>query len=134
MPDAPEVLLITGGSRGIGAALAKGFAAEGAHVILTARTIGGLEEVDDEIQAAGGGATLVEMDLQDYPAIDRLGGSIYERWGKLDILIAQASGLAYACLFECRLPSGRAPRSRSQATVAEEPPRTAMAIGGTELL
>jgi NAD(P)-dependent dehydrogenase (short-subunit alcohol dehydrogenase family) len=88
-----RVALITGASRGIGAALAKGFAAEGAHVILTARTIGGLEEVDDEIQAAGGGATLVEMDLQDYPAIDRLGGSIYERWGKLDILIANGGVL-----------------------------------------
>jgi NAD(P)-dependent dehydrogenase (short-subunit alcohol dehydrogenase family) len=88
-----RVALITGASRGIGAALAKGFAAEGAHVILTARTIGGLEEVDDEIQAAGGSATLVEMDLLDYPAIDRLGGNIYERWGKLDILIANGGML-----------------------------------------
>ena len=88
-----RVALITGASRGIGAALAKGFAAEGAHVILTARTVGGLEEVDDEIQAAGGSATLVEMDLSDYPAIDRLGGNIYERWGKLDILIANGGVL-----------------------------------------
>ena len=88
-----RVALITGASRGIGAALAKGFAAEGAHVILTARTVGGLEEVDDAIQAAGGSATLVEMDLQDYDAIDRLGGNIYERWGKLDILIANGGVL-----------------------------------------
>ena len=57
-------------------------------MILVARTIGGLEEVDDEIKAAGGSATLVVMDLRDYPAIDRLGASIYERWGKLDILVA----------------------------------------------
>lgn len=88
-----RVALITGASRGIGAALAKGFAAEGAHVILTARTIGGLEEVDDEVRAAGGSATLVEMDLSDYPAIDRLGGNIYERWGKLDILVANGGTL-----------------------------------------
>ena len=88
-----RVALVTGASRGIGAAVAKGFAAEGAHVILTARTIGGLEEVDDEIKAAGGSATLVEMDLSDYPAIDRLGGGIYERWGKLDILVANGGVL-----------------------------------------
>ena len=83
-----RIALITGASRGIGAAVAKGFAAEGAHVILTARTIGGLEEVDDEIQGAGGSATLVEMDLRDSLAIDRLGANLYERWGKLDVLVA----------------------------------------------
>jgi len=83
-----RIALITGASRGIGAAVAKGFAAEGAHVILTARTIGGLEEVDDEIQGAGGSATLVEMDLRDSLAIDRLGVNLYERWGKLDVLVA----------------------------------------------
>jgi NAD(P)-dependent dehydrogenase (short-subunit alcohol dehydrogenase family) len=88
-----RIALITGASRGIGAAVAKGFAAEGAHVILTARTIGGLEEVDDEIQAAGGSATLVEMDLRDSLAIDRLGANIYERWGKLDVLVANGGAL-----------------------------------------
>ncbi len=88
-----RIALITGASRGIGAAVAKGFAAEGAHVILTARTIGGLEEVDDEIQAAGGSATLVEMDLRDSLAIDRLGANIYERWGKLDVLVANGGVL-----------------------------------------
>lgn len=88
-----RVALITGASRGIGAAVAKGFAAEGAHVILIARTIGGLEEVDDDIQAAGGSATLVEMDLRDTPAIDRLGANIYERWGRLDILVANGGAL-----------------------------------------
>ncbi|WP_163564764.1 SDR family NAD(P)-dependent oxidoreductase, partial [Klebsiella pneumoniae] len=55
-----------------------------------ARTVGGLEELDDEIKAAGGTATLVPLDLTDMPAIDRLGGSIHERWGRLDILIANA--------------------------------------------
>jgi len=88
-----RVALITGASRGIGAAVATGFAAEGAHVILTARTIGGLEEVDDEIQAAGGSATLVEMDLRDSLAIDRLGANIYDRWGKLDVLVANGGTL-----------------------------------------
>ncbi|MBM86607.1 MAG: oxidoreductase [Rhodospirillaceae bacterium] len=88
-----RIALITGASRGIGSAIAKGFAAEGAHVILVARTVGGLEEVDDEIQAAGGSASLVPMDLKDFPAIDRLGASIHERWGKLDILVANGSML-----------------------------------------
>jgi NAD(P)-dependent dehydrogenase (short-subunit alcohol dehydrogenase family) len=88
-----RVALITGASRGIGAALAKGFAAEGAHVILVGRTTGALEEVDDAVQAAGGSATLVVMDLRDYPAIDRLGASIHERWGKLDILVANGGTL-----------------------------------------
>jgi NAD(P)-dependent dehydrogenase (short-subunit alcohol dehydrogenase family) len=88
-----RVALITGASRGIGAAVATGFAAEGAHVILTARTIGGLEEVDDEIQGAGGSATLVEMDLRDSLAIDRLGANLYERWGKLDVLVANGGVL-----------------------------------------
>ncbi len=88
-----RVALITGASRGIGAALAKGFAAEGVHVIITARTIGGLEEIDDSIRANGGSATLVAMDLRDYPAIDRLGANIFERWGYLDILIANSGML-----------------------------------------
>lgn len=88
-----RIALITGASRGIGAAVAKGLSGEGAHVILTARTIGGLEEVDDAIRAAGGSATLVEMDLRDSPAIDRLGANIYERWGKLDILVANGGAL-----------------------------------------
>lgn len=95
MPDLlkDRVALITGASRGIGAALAKGFAAEGAHVILVGRTVGALEEVDDEIRDAGGSATLVVMDLRDTPAIDRLGASIHERWGKLDILVANGGML-----------------------------------------
>ncbi|MEQ8584416.1 MAG: SDR family NAD(P)-dependent oxidoreductase [Thalassobaculaceae bacterium] len=83
-----RVALITGASRGIGAAVAEAFAREGAHLILVARTVGGLEETDDRVKAAGGEATLVPMDLTDFEAINRLGASIYERWGKLDVLVA----------------------------------------------
>ncbi len=85
-----RLAVITGASRGIGAATAKLFATEGAHVILVARTIGGLEELDDEIRAGGGSATLVPMDLCDYDKIDEMGFSILKRFGKLDILIANA--------------------------------------------
>lgn len=85
-----RVALVTGASRGIGYHLAKQLAAAGAHVIAVARTVGGLEELDDEIKAAGGSATLVPLDLTDMAGIDRLGGSIHERWGKLDILVANA--------------------------------------------
>ncbi len=65
----------------------------GAHVIACARTVGGLEDLDDAISAAGGSATLVPFDLNDMNAIDALGGSIFERWGKLDILVANAGVL-----------------------------------------
>lgn len=88
-----KIALITGASRGIGAAVAKRLAAEGVHVILTARTVGGLEEVDDAIQAAGGSATLVPLDLRQLDMIDALGAQIYERFGKLDILIGNAATL-----------------------------------------
>ena len=87
---AGRTALITGASRGIGRACALKFAEAGAHCILIAKTTGGLEEADDEIQALGGTATLVPMDLTDYPAIDRLGASLYERYGKLDILVGNA--------------------------------------------
>lgn len=83
-----RVALVTGASRGIGAAVAETFAREGAHLILVARTTGGLEETDDRVKAAGGQATLVPLDLTAFDAINRLGASIYERWGKLDILVA----------------------------------------------
>ena len=83
-----RIAVITGASRGIGAAVARAFAREGAHVVLVARTVGALEELDDDIRAAGGSASLVPMDLADYPAIDRLGAALYERFGKIDILVA----------------------------------------------
>lgn len=88
-----KIALVTGASRGIGYAAAKAYAAAGAHVIAVARTVGGLEELDDAIQSSGGRATLVPLDLRDGPAIDRLGGEIYKRWGRLDILLANAGVL-----------------------------------------
>ncbi len=88
-----KIALVTGASRGIGAAVAKHLAREGAHLILTARTVGGLEETDDAIRALGGSATLVPLDLRQADMIDALGGQIYERFGKLDILIGNAAKL-----------------------------------------
>lgn len=86
-----KVALVTGASRGIGASIAKGLAKRGAHVILVATTPGALEEVDDQIQAAGGvPATLVPLDLKDGEGIDRLGGALFERYKKLDILVGAA--------------------------------------------
>jgi NAD(P)-dependent dehydrogenase (short-subunit alcohol dehydrogenase family) len=85
-----KVALVTGASRGLGRAAALALAKQGAHIIATARTQGGLEELDDEVKAAGSSATLVPMDITDYPAIDRLGAAIFERWNKLDILIGNA--------------------------------------------
>ena len=90
--------VVTGASRGIGYFIARELAAAGAHVIAVARTVGGLEELDDEIKAGRektgkGEATLVPLDLTDMAGIDRLGGAIHERWGKLDILVANAGVL-----------------------------------------
>jgi len=91
---AGRVALITGASRGIGAAVAKRFAAEGAKLVLTARTVGGLEEVDDAIRAAGGETSLlVPLDIREFDAIDQLGAALYERFGKLDILVGNAGVL-----------------------------------------
>jgi NAD(P)-dependent dehydrogenase (short-subunit alcohol dehydrogenase family) len=89
---ATRVALVTGASRGIGRAAALALAAEGAHVIATARTQGALEALDDEIRALrpGSSATLVPLDLADHDALDRLGASIYERWGRLDVLLGNA--------------------------------------------
>ncbi len=88
-----KTALITGASRGLGASVAKALAAEGAHVILVARSVGGLEEVDDAIKAAGGSATLVPLDLTDTDAIDGLAAPLLDRWGKLDILVGAAGTL-----------------------------------------
>jgi NAD(P)-dependent dehydrogenase (short-subunit alcohol dehydrogenase family) len=88
---AGKIALVTGASRGIGAAVAEGFAREGAHLVLAARTPGGLEEVDDKIRAAGSSATLVPLDLRDFIKIDELAAALYERYGHLDILVGNAA-------------------------------------------
>jgi NAD(P)-dependent dehydrogenase (short-subunit alcohol dehydrogenase family) len=85
-----RIALVTGASRGIGRAAAIALAGAGAHVICTGRTVGGLEETDDAIRKLGGTATLVPFSLKDGEGIDRLGGSIFERWGRLDALLANA--------------------------------------------
>lgn len=88
-----RVALITGASRGIGAAVALRYAAEGAHVVLVARTRGGLEDVDDRIRAAQGedrGATLLELDLKNLDQVDMIGPTIAERFGRLDIVVGNA--------------------------------------------
>jgi NAD(P)-dependent dehydrogenase (short-subunit alcohol dehydrogenase family) len=88
-----RVALVTGATRGIGRAAAKALAAEGAHVVALGRTQGALEDLDDEIKALGSTATLVPLDLRDFDALDRLSSAIMERWGALDILIANAGVL-----------------------------------------
>lgn len=92
-PFEGQIALITGASRGLGAAFAEALASGGAHVILVARTVGGLEAVDDRIQQQDGQATLVPLDLKEGDKIDSLAASIYERWGRLDILIGNAGML-----------------------------------------
>jgi len=87
-----RLALITGASRGIGRALAIRFASEGAHVIAISRTQGALEELDDEILAlTGENATLVPADLTDFDVLDRMGASIFERFGRLDVLVGNAA-------------------------------------------
>ncbi|MCC7276416.1 MAG: SDR family NAD(P)-dependent oxidoreductase [Alphaproteobacteria bacterium] len=90
---AGRVAVVTGASRGLGAAVARRLGAEGAHVVLVARTVGGLEETDDAVRAAGGSATLVPLDLKEGERIDQLGAALYERFGKLDILVSAAAAL-----------------------------------------
>ncbi|MGB8183357.1 MAG: SDR family NAD(P)-dependent oxidoreductase [Stellaceae bacterium] len=87
-----RLALVTGASRGIGAAVARRFAAEGAHVIAVARTQGALEELDDAVRAAGGAATLVPLDLRTFDAIDQMGAALNERFHKLDI-VASCAGV-----------------------------------------
>jgi NAD(P)-dependent dehydrogenase (short-subunit alcohol dehydrogenase family) len=89
---AGKVALITGASRGIGAAVAKRYAREGAQVILLARSTTALEEIDDEIRAAGGKpAVLIPMDLRQHDSIDALGLALFERFGYLDIIVGNAA-------------------------------------------
>jgi NAD(P)-dependent dehydrogenase (short-subunit alcohol dehydrogenase family) len=89
-PLQDRIALVTGASRGIGHSVALALARAGAHVIAVARTVGGLEELDDEIQKVGGSATLVPLDLKDMDGIARLGGALFDRYKKLDILVGNA--------------------------------------------
>src|SRR5215470_11778123 len=89
-PLADRVALVTGASRGIGTATALALAKSGAHVVAIARTVGGLEELDDAIRAVGSSATLVPLDLKDYDGIDRLALALHDRYRKLDVLVGNA--------------------------------------------
>jgi NAD(P)-dependent dehydrogenase (short-subunit alcohol dehydrogenase family) len=92
-PLADRIALVTGASRGIGHATALALARAGAHVVALARTVGGLEELDDAIRGEGGSATLVPLDLKDYDGIDRLAPALAERYQRLDILVGNAGVL-----------------------------------------
>jgi NAD(P)-dependent dehydrogenase (short-subunit alcohol dehydrogenase family) len=86
-----RIALIIGASRGIGRAVALAFARDGAHVLLLARTRKALEEVDDQVRTRGGKASLIPLDLADGEAIDALGPTLYERFGRLDVLVGNAA-------------------------------------------
>ena len=92
-PLADRIALVTGASRGIGAVTALALARAGAHVVAVARTVGGLEELDDAIRADGGAATLVPLDMKDRDGIARLGAALHERFGRLDVLVGNAGML-----------------------------------------
>ena len=91
LPLSDRIALVTGASRGIGAATAQSLAARGAHVILVARTVGGLEATEEAIHAAGGTATIAPLDLADGDSIGRLAHAVGERWGRLDTLVLNAA-------------------------------------------
>ena len=92
-PFAGRTALVTGASRGIGAATAEALAAQGAHVILVARSASALEEVEERIHAAGGTATIAPLDLTEGESIGKLASAVAERWEKLDILVLNAAML-----------------------------------------
>src|SRR4249920_560634 len=89
-PLSDRIALVTGASRGIGAAVALELAQAGAHIVAVARTVGGLEELDDRIKAGGGSATLVPLDVKDSDGIARLALALNERYQRLDVLIGNA--------------------------------------------
>ena len=89
-PLADRIALVTGASRGIGYATALALAKAGAHVVAVARTVGGLEDLDDAIKAVGSSATLVPLDLKDYEGIARLAVALHQRFGRLDVLVGNA--------------------------------------------
>src|SRR6476620_3588545 len=92
-PFEGKLAIVTGASRGIGAATAQALAAAGAHVILVARTASALEEVEERIHAAGGSATIAPLDLVDGESIGKLAGAVAERWGALEVLVLNAATL-----------------------------------------
>src|SRR2546423_986832 len=92
-PLAGKVALVTGASRGIGYFTCLALARAGAHIVAVARTVGGLEELDDAIRAAGSSATLVPLDLRDFEGVDRLGLALHRRFGRLDALVGNAAML-----------------------------------------
>lgn len=85
MTETPKIALVTGASRGLGAALAEDLAARGYHVLAVARTVGALEDLDDRIRRAGGAATLAPMDVTEAPAMQQLAQAVQDRWGGLDL-------------------------------------------------
>lgn len=96
MSDQPlkgRIALVTGASRGLGRAVSLALSAAGAHVIITARRPSALEDLDDEIQDSGGTATLLELDLRDTDNVDAVGPTLFQRWGRLDILVGNAGVL-----------------------------------------
>src|SRR5215472_4973339 len=89
-PLSDRIALVTGASRGIGAAVALELAQAGAHIVAVARTVGGLEELDDKIKAAGSSATLVPLDVKDSDGLARLALALNERYQRLDVLVGNA--------------------------------------------
>ncbi|MBN8531009.1 MAG: SDR family NAD(P)-dependent oxidoreductase [Alphaproteobacteria bacterium] len=93
LPLSSQVAVVTGASRGLGRATGLALAKAGAHVVAIARTVGALEELDDEIRTVGGSATLLPLDLREQEKIDALGPALLEKFGKLDILVGNAGML-----------------------------------------
>ena len=126
---ADRVAVITGASRGLGRAAARAIAAEGAHVVLLARTVGGLEEADDEIRSAGGSATLVPIDLAELDRIDALGPQLLERFGRADILVGNAGllGTLGPITHHDAAVGARAARQRQRQLAADPHARAAAA-------
>jgi len=126
--ETDKIALVTGASRGLGAACAELLAAHGYHIIALARTTGALEELDDRIQAKGGAATLVPVDLTNDDAMPQICRSIFERWGKLDLLVHAAIHAAPLC------PASHIDAKDLQKSLTGNVTATAQLISNTEPL